>query len=162
LAVAYGQVISTLYSLLHEAGLMPEEIASSSVTLKMKSLTPEGSPSGEVGRLGRLSYGLEIAAAEAFDMGAKQHNGELTFEIYGGLEDCEDSSDLILAAIRDLRVEKEREGHMIDGALGLRVTTEKVGSGLGALLLCYRRLAPVFERAPGGASLTLHAVPATS
>jgi len=152
LAVACGQTVSGLYGLLQEAGLKAEEILDSTVTLKMDSLAPYGAAPVAAGRLGKLSYGLQVAAAAMFDQSAMQHNGERTYEVRGFLSDCDGAEAPLQEVMREMG---QPEAKITDGYLPLDITTDKVGSGLGALLLCTRKLDHLFETAPASASLAL-------
>jgi len=154
LAVACGQTVSKFYSLLQEAGLKAEEILDSTVTLEMDALTPQGAAPVAAGRLGKLSYGLNVAAASMFDQDAMQHNGERTYEIHGLISGCEGAETSLQEAMREMG---QPEAEITDGCLFLDITTDKVGSGLGALLLCTRKLDHLLETAPASASLTLQA-----
>jgi hypothetical protein len=162
LAVAATQAISTLYSLLQQVGLTPEEVTASEVVLTMEPLDEPGArEAAHTSLLGRMSYGLGVASADAFDMGAKQRNGEMSFEVLGLIQGCPDDTRVILAQADGMRAQVERPGRVTDGSLALTATCDRVGSGLGALLLASRSLAPVLEQAPGTARLHMRALPAS-
>jgi hypothetical protein len=109
-------------------------------------------------RMAVRAHGLNVAAADSFDMGLRQRHGDRDYVVEGGLTGLNEAArTAILARLHEISETTSAPSEIKDGNLQLEAHTTKVGSGYGALLLAVRNMASAFEVANPTSTLSLAA-----
>jgi hypothetical protein len=159
LAVASAFAIANFDKMLRDAGFSSEEQVRCNFEIKLIAVDrPAAAVKSKVlqRKLNEFYYGLNVSGAEVFDIAIRQDHGDRTYEVNGELTGLDENASA-LASTRLHEMGVFDKVPVVKETLYLKVITDKVGSGYGALLLTVSKLARVLEIAPANSTLHLHA-----
>lgn len=168
LEVAAAAALSQFSDMLRKVELSDTEIFTAETTLIVRATTERELPAAPVSaraklaekasqRLGRTSYGLTVAAADASDMEARQKHGDRSYTVQGSITGLANSIERVRALVSEIG--KPAEFVKDDGTFDMSILCQQVGTPLGALLLSVRKLGPLLAQMPRESSLRFSTSP---